>query len=536
MQPDTPQPENNLQPAPKKSKAPVIIGTIAGVAVIAAAAFGVKALVGNMFSSPASLFASVHMEALEDLTTTLTDSYGTYLEQAQNSKTEGSANMSLKLEDSARSLLSSYTSTDFSWLDTVTLNVDAKLDEETLGAEMILGLNGDDLIALDYALSDSSFYLRLPELSDAYMQFDMSDYLDSDYDPAELTAAAEAVTNTLPAKEVLSDLMLRYGEIIFNGFEDITQESTTYELNGISQKCTLLTASISEEDLAKILLEILPKLKTDQDMEALVRSLYQLASQFPDSDIEDYTEDEFYDEFVSQIDEFLEELEDGDFSDTALLTYQVYVDKSKQIIAMDLSDDTDTYLSYAMPMDGDNFAFALQIGPEDDYAKITGSGTKTSDEESGTFALIANDEELLTLEVERLDIKEAKKGYLNGTFTLTPGAGMTEEEPYLATFALKAVVKNSSDSSELALTVLNSDSPMLTLSLNGGESSKASIDLPASDSTVYDLEDESEILQYMTTLDTDKLISTLEASDIPSEYVDYIEEALEEIISYADYY
>jgi hypothetical protein len=404
---------------------------------------------------------------------------------------------------------------------------------------MVLGLNGDDLVTLDYALSGNSIYLRLPELSEAYMQFDMTDYLDSDYDMAELTTAAEAITDNLPDKTVLKDLMLRYGKIIFNGFEDITKESTTYELNGISQKCTLLTASITHKDFVNLMLEILPELKTDKDAEALIRALYQLASQFPDSDMEDYTEDEFYNEFVSQISSVLEEMEElkenGSF-DTAILTYQVYVDKSNRIVAMDLSDDTTSYFSYGMPMDGKNFEFSLKAGDYYDSVIITGNGTKTSDEESGTFVISSDDVDLMTIEVEGLDIKEAKKGYLNGTFTLTPGAGMTEEAPYLATFALKAVLKTSSDSSELALTVLNGGSPMMTLSLDSEDSSKGTLDLPASGSTVYNLEEESDILKYVTSLDTGKLISTLEDSDIPSEYVGYIQEGLEELLSYADYY
>jgi hypothetical protein len=516
------------------NKKNLIFGVGAGV-VIVGVSLGVASVCHNTLSSPAASFISVHMNALQDASELLGACYDTSLDNLAKATQAGAADLTIQAEPSGQELLGSLLSEDLSWLNKASLSMDAVLQDEGLGCKMDLSLNDKNLVTLDYALSEDQLYLRLPELSDSYLSFAQTDLSISPIMGGDSPSLLLQASDTLPDKKTIQKLLLRYGQILLSGFPDINREKAQLTCDGITQKCTLLTATITEQQVVEVLGELLPQLKEDEDVEELIRDLYETNLTLGLMDSESYTEEQAYQDFLNGIDTLLENLSEQKASEDFTLVYKVWVNRSGEIAGIDLAVNGESFLTYSMPMDGEDFTFSLWMGNDSNAFCISGSGTKTSSTENGNFQLLYNDTTYLTLEISDLDLKQLKEGFLCGSFTFTPGLGLAEGVPELTAISLQADVTSEADTSELALALSSADTPLFTAELTSRNTSDLELDLPTGECSIYDGSDETAIISYLLTLDTDQLISTLRNSDLPEKYTDSIEEGINELLFYAQY-
>ena len=90
------------------------------------------------------------------------------------------SDISLKIEDSGRSLLGFVAPFDISWLNDITLANTVSFTDGKEGLLMKVLLNDNQICSLEYYLDPESqdVYMRIPELSDKYFKTNLKEAAD----------------------------------------------------------------------------------------------------------------------------------------------------------------------------------------------------------------------------------------------------------------------------------------------------------------------------------------------------------------------
>lgn len=543
---------DNYEPAApkKKSKMPLIIGGAAAAVLIIggvciACASSISGFFKRTFISPEKYYTYVELKALKDNTEMLGDLYDTYLDNIENRSEGSSVNLTLTLEDGGRSLLGTVVPMDLSWLKEVSMKMEGRADDSSLGSEAEFYLNEKKLASLHVAadMDLQEIYMKIPELSADYLGIDLASvYEDSGTEFSTGMEFSELFTQ-LPDYcsdgETLENLINRYGEIIFDNIAEVEKDKDTLTVNGVSQKCTTLEATIKPSELSKMGQEIITELKNDKDIEKMIRAFADDAQTMdPYGDIPDA--DTLYQEFTSSLDDAMSQLTAlEDEAENSYIISKIWIGKSDQIVGRNFTcvsyDNVEQLLHYARPEHGKEFALEANVFVNDSTVNITGNGTISGDKENSTYTFAQDGISMLAVEVEDYDIDEMKEGYLNGAFTFRPLAGIAnavdadEMGGILVNYALKTSFESSENNSNTEWTLLSADLPMFTMSLESEQESKNSTDFPGDSDTVYNMVEDEDLIQYASSADWDGFLNILKESDIPAEYMEMIESGIREL-------
>lgn len=549
--------------APKKSfKKPLIIGTAAAAVLIIggiciAFASSISGFFRKTFSAPEDYYRYVEMNALKNGAEAFSDTYDTYLENAEKIKNSCHMDFSLKLEDGARSLLGTVIPADITWLKEVSLKMDSKSEESSSSSEMALYLNDSKLLTFQEAsdLELQKIYLKFPELSDSYLLMDLAEILESAgtdlASSLELSGMTLQLSDYCPDGETAAEILNRYGELIYKNITEVEKEKTTLEVDGLSQKCTSLEATIKPAELTKIGQDVIEQLKEDKDIEKIIRAFADDAQNLdPYGDIPDA--DTLYQEFTASLDEAMEELNDPEEADDYYILSKIWIGNGSQIIGRDFSlvsdGETERILHYARPQKKNDFALEADLSADGSTMAITGSGQISSNKENGTYTFFMDDTPMFTVEVEDYDLKVSKDGSSGGSLLFRPCSGLmglmeietgaeeNEGMNLLSNYSLKVSFDHSKDSSKADITVLSVDVPMFTITSAMEFSDNVPSNLPKDSDTVYDMMDEEEFMDYMMSINWDELLNALKSSDLPSEYTEIIESGIRELQASLEFY
>ncbi len=523
-------------------------------AICTAALLGTAVIPSTAFA--ADDYASIEKNAWAEEVKNMASSYAASIEESQALVSGMQSDISLKIEDSGRSLLGFVAPFDISWLNDITLANTVSFTDGKEGLLMKVLLNDNQICSLEYYLDPESHdvYMRIPELSDKYFKTNLKEAADQqasniESDIEELTpddtdvdiptdnfasAYSDSISlsaslmsdlsSALPEASVIETLLDKYGSMLFDNLTEGESSQETLTAGDISQDCTVYEGQISSEDAVKTATELLEAAKSDSDIESILNTWNDKLS----------SNENLYESFTTAVDKGLNALKDTDTSDSedSYLSTKIWVDENGRIAGRALEiqegDTTTPILTWQMPENGSDFGYLLTIASDDiNTYSLSGSGQIDGDKLNGTYELSLADSISAIIEVKDYDTVSAKEGNLNGNYKITfPSSDTDNEDDYyssiLENFALVLDLNSEKDSGSVALSIENAGSTLGTLSITGGAGEAVEIPDLASLKDVYDANNNDDMNAYAATLDFTSIMDNLSKAGVPDEVITYI--------------
>ena len=523
-------------------------------AICTAALLGTAVIPSTAFA--ADDYASIEKNAWAEEVKNMASSYAASIEESQALVSGMQSDISLKIEDSGRSLLGFVAPFDISWLNDITLANTVSFTDGKEGLLMKVLLNDNQICSLEYYLDQESqdAYMRIPELSDKYFKTNMKEAADQqasniESDIEELTpddtdvdiptdnfasAYSDSISlsaslmsdlsSALPEASVIETLLDKYGSMLFDNLTEGESSQETLTAGDISQDCTVYEGQISSEDAVKTATELLEAAKSDSDIESILNTWNDKLS----------SDENLYESFTTAVDKGLNALKDTDTSDSedSYLSTKIWVDENGRIAGRALEiqegDTTTPILTWQMPENGSDFGYLLTIASDDiNTYSLSGSGQIDGDKLNGTYELSLADSISAIIEVKDYDTVSAKEGNLNGNYKITfPSSDTDNEDDYyssiLENFALVLDLNSEKNSGSVALSIENAGSTLGTLSITGGAGEAVEIPNLASLKDVYDANNNDDMNAYAATLDFTSIMDNLSKAGVPDEVITYI--------------
>lgn len=522
--------------------------------ICTAALLGTAVIPSTAFA--ADDYASIEKNAWAEEVKNMASSYAASIEESQALVSGMQSDISLKIEDSGRSLLGFVAPFDISWLNDITLANTVSFTDGKEGLLMKVLLNDNQICSLEYYLDPESqdVYMRIPELSDKYFKTNLKEAADQqasniESDIEELTpddtdvdiptdnfasAYSDSISlsaslmsdlsSALPEASVIEALLDKYGSMLFDNLTEGESSQETLTAGDISQDCTVYEGQISSADAVKTATELLEAAKSDSDIESILNTWNDKLS----------SDENLYESFTTAVDKGLNALKDTDTSDSedSYLSTKIWVDENGRIAGRSLEiqegDTTTPILTWQMPENGSDFGYLLTIASDDiNTYSLSGSGQIDGDKLNGTYELSLADSISAIIEVKDYDTVSAKEGNLNGNYKITfPSSDTDNEDDYyssiLENFALVLDLNSEKDSGSVALSIENAGSTLGTLSITGGAGEAVEIPDLASLKDVYDANNNDDMNAYAATLDFTSIMDNLSKAGVPDEVITYI--------------
>ena len=523
-------------------------------AICTAALLGTAVIPSTAFAADG--YASIEKNAWAEEVKNMASSYAASIEASQTLVSGMQSDISLKIEDSGRSLLGFVAPFDISWLNDVTLANTVSFTDGKEGLLMKVLLNDNQICSLEYYLDPESqdVYMRIPELSDKYFKTNLKEAADQqasniESDIEELTpddtdvdiptdnfasAYSDSISlsaslmsdlsSALPEASVIETLLDKYGSMLFDNLTEGESSQETLTAGDISQDCTVYEGQISSEDAVKTATELLEAAKSDSDIESILNTWNDKLS----------SDENLYESFTTAVDKGLNALKDTDTSDSedSYLSTKIWVDENGRIAGRALEiqegDTTTPILTWQMPENGSDFGYLLTIASDEiNTYSLSGSGQIDGDKLNGTYELSLADSISAIIEVKDYDTVSAKEGNLNGNYKITfPSSDTDNEDDYyssiLENFALVLDLNSEKNSGSVALSIENAGSTLGTLSITGGAGEAVEIPNLASLKDVYDANNNDDMNAYAATLDFTSIMDNLSKAGVPDEVITYI--------------
>lgn len=523
-------------------------------AICTAALLGTAVIPSTAFA--ADDYASIEKNAWAEEVKNMASSYAASIEESQALVSGMQSDISLKIEDSGRSLLGFVAPFDISWLNDITLANTVSFTDGKEGLLMKVLLNDNQICSLEYYLDPESqdAYMRIPELSDKYFKTNLKEAADQqasniESDIEELTpddtdvdiptdnfasAYSDSISlsaslmsdlsSALPEASVIETLLDKYGSMLFDNLTEGESSQETLTAGDISQDCTVYEGQISSEDAVKTATELLEAAKSDSDIESILNTWNDKLS----------SDENLYENFTTAVDKGLNALKDTDTSDSedSYLSTKIWVDENGRIAGRALEiqegDTTTPILTWQMPENGSDFGYLLTIASDDiNTYSLSGSGQIDGDKLNGAYELSLADSISAIIEVKDYDTVSAKEGNLNGNYKITfPSSDTDNEDDYyssiLENFALVLDLNSEKDSGSATLSIENAGSTLGTLSITGGAGEAVEIPDLASLKDVYDANNNDDMNAYAATLDFTSIMDNLSKAGVPDEVITYI--------------
>ena len=539
------------QEKPKKKKTGKIVLAIVGAVVIAVAlliVFNLSALANfakKTFSSPDKYYQWVEMQNVKDASGLVSNVYGDAHDQLKNMfNMSSSGEIKFELGEAGQEMLSmsGFAGVDTSWFKDATIKFDSSLKDKAVQANMAFLLGKDQLASIDVIedMKDGlAIYMAIPEISKTYLGVDMEEMSGMDMDVmTQYYEFIELIVGIIPNDAQVEKLINKYSEIALGCIDDVKmKEGRSLRAEGITEKCTELTVTIDADTLQKIAEAVIEELIKDKEVEKII---YKVCEGLAESDFEDLgmefdmDAEEVYESFLEGLEyaaDSTDEIGDYEFE----FEMEVYVDGKGNIRgrSFTIGDEWDTVeFSVIAPHKGKNFGYKASIIYDGEEVAIAGTGKDSGKKISGEFAIQYNGASICDIIATDFNIDEIKKGYLSGNFVIKPSSGinrvigMSSASSMLAELEVEIDCKTSKKSGECVISVRTGEDEWGTLSVKTSQGSGKKVSIPSGKKLIM-VEDEDSIEDYWDTIDWDKFLDKLDETDLPSEFVDMIEEFAE---------
>lgn len=558
-----PQVPADRPPAKNKKAIALIAGGAAVLAVVILCILNVTRL-GNFFrrsfSSPEEYYRHVEEATVSELTGAWSRYYELLVKDAKALEDRSTGvEFTVELGDGGRELLgllgTAGAGVDFTWLNQLSVGMGYSLKDSVMGYALSLGLNQDDLLSANMVLDmgEGGLYLQIPELTPDYIGFDMAELIGTDWLESlklyrEMEEGRRQMLDALPDAGEVEKLQRKYLRLMLNSISEVEKSRQTLKAGGVSQKCTELEVTIDGRTLAGMLEAILEEMQDDKDLKKLiVNTMDSLTAMNGISYLDEYAEyrwsgEDYYDDFLEELGEAQDSLDEiKDLGD--LLVMKVYVDGKGRIAGrvLELLEDGEVFgeVSILSPQKGSRtgYEFSAEWGHGEEIS-LTGSGKTSGNELNGDFGLVYCGITVLDVKVTGLDLKQWERGYLNGSFTVTPSKAISSllstSQSYYDTIYMSMLTdlqltldsRMSRNGGKITIGLSRDKEDLIHLMVSSKDGGGPEAKVPAGDNTVF-LREEEDLVTWWSGIDWDGFIGNLEESDLPEEAVDALQEGID---------
>ena len=213
------------------------------------------------------------------------------------------------------------------------------------------------------------------------------------------------------------------------------------------------------------------------------------------------------------------------------LDMTVYVDDKGQIIGrtMNFPNSWDEVsISWLNPHQGSRFGYKGSIIADGEEISVTGSGKDFGNKINGSFTVKYEGNGILDIEVKDFDMGSLRKGYLNGSFTVTASSGigratnMRSLASYLSDMELIINISMNRSSEKWSMELREGRDlwGSLTISAKSGNGSKISV--PSTRSAIF-VDNDSDFEEWWNTMEWDDMIKKMNKAGLPSDAMDAVE-------------
>ena len=396
---------------------------------------------------------------------------------------------------------------DISFLKEISLDMDLGMDGQKQAIQMALGLKGQHIITANMLMNmaDSVMHVGLPELNEQWLKIATGENVPNVITGGmSSTAMLAELADALPDAETLTKVLDRYLAIVLDGLKNVDQSTTTLEVAGVKQECTVLTLMLYEEDAMNIVKSVLNTAKDDTDLKKIIEDFAKAVEEMAGEDI---GADEAYADFQEAITDILADLEaETEFDTESFIQLDTYVDKNHNIIGMKMfgmsEQDSERGMVYFYSLTEGNktafeFAIPSDVNDGDDF-KLSGTGTKNGDKVSGTYTATMQGTVMGTIKIENLDAE-------GGVITIAPSMDLFPGEVKNMLGDLALEIKLSAEG--IALNILGDNELLLGIALKALDSDGPSLSEP---SNAVDITDSSALERWTEQLVMDKVMENLE--------------------------
>ena len=512
-----------------------------------------------VLSGTSQVFAASYKEtekaALDKLVAGFSAYWDAVMAQYEKGQETGfNAKMKLTVEETGKAVLGAMVGMDFSWLNTVTMDMTEiiKDGKEAINADILLNDAPVGTMNICMDLANMTEYFQIPELSQNYMAIPLIPSMEetiadetgamSEEDIAAYQAYMEEyqasmetylkivsdMTTVLPDTKTLSTLLDRYGNILIENFGDETVTEEALSVEGVSEDCTVYEEILTEQEVLSILREVLTAAKEDQELKGLLDMWSEAGGG-----------EDLYAQLVAGADSALAYLpEEGSEEinpEAAMFNSKIWTNAEGKIVGREFgfTDETGTesypLISWKNPSADGNSALYFELWLDTSSITLTGSGQSGDQGLTGEYVLAFDGVKTVGIGVNNLKSDTEAPGYMNGSFNFSLLDTGTEEEPNpLAAFGLTANIISdaAAQTSQVDLSLTSSGAPVVTLSVTGGyEASGESVEMP--DQAVLDaalsVESEEDMTAYAEGLDWTTVLTNLGAAGVPEELINQLQ-------------
>lgn len=512
-----------------------------------------------VLSGTSQVFAASYKEtekaALDKLVAGFSAYWDAVMAQYEKGQETGfNAKMKLTVEETGKAVLGAMVGMDFSWLNTVTMDMTEiiKDGKEAINADILLNDAPVGTMNICMDLANMTEYFQIPELSQNYMAIPLIPSMEetiadetgamSEEDIAAYQAYMEEyqasmetylkivsdMTTVLPDTKTLSTLLDRYGNILIENFGDETVTEEALSVEGVSEDCTVYEEILTEQEVLSILREVLTTAKEDQELKGLLDMWSETGGG-----------EDLYAQLVAGADSALADLpEEGSEEinpEAAMFNSKIWTNAEGKIVGREFgfTDETGTesypLISWKNPSADGNSALYFELWLDTSSITLTGSGQSGDQGLTGEYVLAFDGVKTVGIGVNNLKSDTEAPGYMNGSFNFSLLDTGTEEEPNpLAAFGLTANIISdaAAQTSQVDFSLTSSGAPVVTLSVTGGyEASGESVKMP--DQAVLDaalsVESEEDMTAYAEGLDWTTVLTNLGAAGVPEELINQLQ-------------
>lgn len=512
-----------------------------------------------VLSGTSQVFAASYKEtekaALDKLVAGFSAYWDAVMAQYEKGQETGfNAKMKLTVEETGKAVLGAMVGMDFSWLNTVTMDMTEiiKDGKEAINADILLNDAPVGTMNICMDLANMTEYFQIPELSQNYMAIPLIPSMEetiadetgamSEEDIAAYQAYMEEyqasmetylkivsdMTTVLPDTKTLSTLLDRYGNILIENFGDETVTEEALSVEGVSEDCTVYEEILTEQEVLSILREVLTTAKEDQELKGLLDMWSETGGG-----------EDLYAQLVAGADSALADLpEEGSEEinpEAAMFNSKIWTNAEGKIVGREFgfTDETGTesypLISWKNPSADGNSALYFELWLDTSSITLTGSGQSGDQGLTGEYVLAFDGVKTVGIGVNNLKSDTEAPGYMNGSFNFSLLDTGTEEEPNpLAAFGLTANIISdaAAQTSQVDFSLTSSGAPVVTLSVTGGyEASGESVEMP--DQAVLDaalsVESEEDMTAYAEGLYWTTVLTNLGAAGVPEELINQLQ-------------
>lgn len=536
-------------PVAKKRRFPLkwLIAAVVAVAAVVALLLNMSTIVGTViktFGSDTDYYKYVELKTVKSGTDTVADYYALIKESFTDNEMKVQGSLRPVLGDAAKELLKDGLpedlNLDLNWLNDLKISYTGNYKDNVLLFELAVAVaDGDPLKAVAILnQKDSTLFAALPSASDTYLELGMDNGAAADdMSVAPPTLAtnsllgewltdpelADDLREVLPTDKELDKLLDRYLALVLDMVEVSASKDTTLSIEGVEQKCTESTITITQKQCSDILIAVLNEAKMDKDIKAIIADVQKLVEERVEGE-----EIDLYDAYTKALDEALTSLKDAENEATneTFATLTAYISNQHEVIGRRIAVAGTEVLYYATAQKGSTFATEMTVA---NMAKLRGNGTKKGDVVNGQYDVEVQGTVVAELTVKDFDEDKVKDGYLNGTFRITPKKallemmGMDEEAALLiGTYdpSLELVAKSTKNASETAINLYKGESLLFGLV---SESKTGKADAVAVPEKTIDATDEEALMAWFNEIEGETMPEKLESIGVPKEIMDVLE-------------